>query len=51
MNARTVVKIILVIGLLVVMWWLFKLALKLFIPILLISGGVYVWYKYIRPKK
>lgn len=51
MNARLVVKIILVIGLLVVMWWLFKLALKLFIPILVIAGGVYVWYKYIRPKK
>jgi len=50
MNTRTVVVIIFGIGLLVVLWWLFKLALKMFIPLLIIFGGIYIWYKYFKRK-
>jgi len=50
MNTRTVIIIIFVIGLIVVLWWLFKLALKLFFPLAIIFAGIYIWYKFFKKK-
>jgi len=50
MSTRTVVIIIFVIGLVVVLWWMLKLAIKLFIPLAIIFAGIYIWYKFFKQK-
>tara|TARA_B100000809_G_scaffold67681_2_gene64752 strand:- start:8415 stop:8570 length:156 start_codon:yes stop_codon:yes gene_type:complete len=50
MSKKTVIIVIFVIGLLVVLWWLFKLALKLFVPLAIIFAGIYIWYKFFKEK-
>lgn len=51
MDLRVIKKVLLIVGLLVVAYWLLKLTVKLFVPLVLISIGAYVWYKYFRGRK
>ena len=50
MNTKTIEQIIYLVGLIVVAGFLIKLAAKLFIPLVVLAIGAYIWQKYFRQK-
>lgn len=48
MSSRLIIQIVFVVGLLTVLGWLFQLAIKFFIPVVIIIAGVYAWNRYFR---